>query len=48
MTAPFFRICLITALFRLVLYHFFYINQEIFSLKQQIFYHKPIKNYTKR
>lgn len=45
---PLFCICLITALFRLVLYHLFYNLQEIFSLKQQIFYHKPIKNYTKR
>ena len=45
---PLFCICLITALFRLVLYHLFYNLQEIFSLKQQIFYLKPIKNYSKR
>ena len=45
---PLFYICLITALFRLVLYHLLLISQEIFSLKQQIFYLKPIKNYSKR
>ena len=46
---PLFLLCLkITALFRLVLYHFFLISQEIFSLKQQVFYLKPIKNYSKR
>ena len=45
---PLFYICLITALFRLLLYHLFYNLQEIFSLKQQIFYLKSIKNYSKR